>query len=74
MAKKEKAFDRELFFKALADPTRLRLAAVLPDELRGAADGCAATAKTRPASSRVGNPAVPRGEPEEYGTWVMHFG
>jgi ArsR family transcriptional regulator len=25
MAKKERAFDRELFFRALADPTRLRL-------------------------------------------------
>ena len=39
-----------------------------------AADGCAATAKPFPASSRVGKGAVPRASPEEYGTWVMHYG
>ena len=32
MAKKEKAFDRELFFKALADPTRLRIINLLADQ------------------------------------------
>lgn len=32
MAKKKKAFDRELFFKALADATRLRLINLMGDE------------------------------------------
>jgi len=32
MAKKEKAFDRELFFKALADPTRLRIINLIADQ------------------------------------------
>jgi ArsR family transcriptional regulator len=32
MAKKEKSFNRELFFKALADPTRLRLINLMGDE------------------------------------------
>lgn len=32
MAKKEKPFDRELFFKALADSTRLRLINLMGDE------------------------------------------
>ena len=32
MAKKEKAFDRELFFKALADPTRLRIINLMADQ------------------------------------------
>lgn len=32
MAKKEKAFDRELFFKALADPTRLRIINLMGDQ------------------------------------------
>src|SRR5688572_20942577 len=32
MAKKKKEFDRELFFKALADPTRLRIINLLADQ------------------------------------------
>jgi len=32
MAKKDKPLDRELFFKALADPTRLRLINLMGDE------------------------------------------
>lgn len=32
MAKKEKPFDRELFFRALADPTRLRIINLIGDQ------------------------------------------
>jgi len=32
MASKEKRFDRELFFKALADPTRLRIINLIGDQ------------------------------------------
>lgn len=32
MSKKEKPFDRELFFRALADPTRLRIINLLGDQ------------------------------------------
>jgi ArsR family transcriptional regulator, arsenate/arsenite/antimonite-responsive transcriptional repressor len=32
MAKKDKAFEREFFFKALADPTRLRIINLLGDQ------------------------------------------
>ena len=32
MARKEKPFDRELFFRALADPTRLRIINLIADQ------------------------------------------
>ena len=32
MVKKQKSFDRELFFKALADPTRLRIINLIGDQ------------------------------------------